>query len=347
MNKAPGNFLGALFFVVILLVIRRMTSIPRFLLIVLLLLYPPCAQAETSQSFSSWLSDFKRDASSQGISQDTLDDAFADTRPLDRVLTLDRKQPESTLTLDEYLENVLTPKRIKDGRKFYAENRSLLKKIGAEYGVQPRFIVALWGIETNYGRNTGGFSTIDSLATLAYDGRRSEFFREELVNALKVLRSEHMPAADMKGSWAGALGQCQFMPSSFLKYAVDYDHDGKHDIWHTKADVFASIANYLESSGWDGEEGWGRRVKLPRGFDVSLADIKSEKTLAEWKKLGVRKTDGTALPSTQSPASVIMVGEGEDAVPYIIYSNYKVILKWNRSRFFATAVGTLADRIGK
>ena len=347
MNKAPGNFLGALFFVVILLVIRRMTSIPRFLLIVLLLLYPTCAQAETSQSFSSWLSDFKRDASSQGISQDTLDDAFADTRPLDRVLTLDRKQPESTLTLDEYLENVLTPKRIKDGRKFYAENRSLLKKIGAEYGVQPRFIVALWGIETNYGRNTGGFSTIDSLATLAYDGRRSEFFRDELLNALKVLQSEHMSAEDMRGSWAGALGQCQFMPSSFLKYAVDYDHDGKHDIWHTQSDVFASIANYLSSVGWNGNASWGGRVKLPPKFDKTLTDIKTEKTLQEWHKLGVRKLSGKTLPSDSMKASVIMVGEGADAVPYIIYSNYKVLLQWNRSRYFATAVGTLADAIGK
>ena len=300
-----------------------------------------------NQSFDSWLSDFKRDAASQGISQNTLDDAFAETKPLERVLVLDRKQPESTLTLDEYLENVVSDKRISDGRKFYAANKSLLAKISAEYGVQARFIVALWGIETNYGRNTGGFSTIDSLATLAFDGRRSEFFRDELLNALKVLQSEHMSAEDLRGSWAGALGQCQFMPSSFLKYAVDYDHDGKHDIWHTQSDVFASIANYLSSVGWNGNASWGGRVKLPPKFDKTLTDIKTEKTLQEWHKLGVRKLSGKTLPSDSMKASVIMVGEGADAVPYIIYSNYKVLLQWNRSRYFATAVGTLADAIGK
>ena len=156
-----------------------------------------------------------------------------------------------------------------------------------------------------------------------------------------------MAAEDMKGSWAGALGQCQFMPSSFLKYAVDYDHDGKHDIWESKPDVFASIANYLKSSGWNNKEGWGRPVKMPKGFDTAKADIKTEKKLLEWNKMGVRKLDGKPLSSDDINASLILVGEGEDAVPYIIYGNYKVILKWNRSRYFATAVGTLADAIGK
>ena len=305
-----------------------------------LFLLPAIANAE-SQPFSQWLASFERDALSQGISQNTLDDAFEGIEPNDRVLELDHKQPESRLTLDEYIENVLTPKRIKDGRKFFAENRSLLKTIGTRYGVQPRFIVALWGIETNYGRNTGGFSTIESLATLAYDGRRSEFFRGELINALQILQNEHMQADDMEGSWAGALGQCQFMPSTFLKYAVDYNHSGKHDIWDNKADVFASIANYLKSLGWNEQEGWGRPVALPDNFDRSLTDIKIEKTLAEWKRLGI------ALPAKQTKASLILVGEADDAVPYIIYGNYKALLQWNRSRFFATAVGTLADKIGK
>ncbi len=325
-----------------------MKNIVTLLLLLFALTSTAAAQENAkNQSFAIWLSDFKRDAVSQGISQNTLDDAFAETQPLERVLVLDRKQPESTLTLDEYLENVVSDKRISDGRKFYAANKSLLAKISAEYGVQARFIVALWGIETNYGSNTGGFSTIDSLATLAFDGRRSEFFRDELLNALKVLQSEHMSAGDMRGSWAGALGQCQFMPSSFLKYAVDYDHDGKHDIWHTQSDVFASIANYLSSVGWNGNASWGGRVKLPKKFDKTLTDIKTEKTLQEWHKLGVRKLSGKALPSDSMKASVIMVGEGADAVPYIIYSNYKVLLQWNRSRYFATAVGTLADAIGK
>ena len=207
--------------------------------------------------------------------------------------------------------------------------------------------MALWGIETNYGRNTGGFYTIDALATLAFDGRRSAFFREELINALTILQKENMAAGDMKGSWAGALGQCQFMPSSFLKYAVDYNKDGKRDIWDSKQDVFASIANYLKTEGWNSNEGWGRPVRLPKDFDNALADIKSSKTLSEWNKLGVRRLDGKPLPDEDLKASLIMVGEGEDASPYIVYGNYKVILHWNRSRFFATAVGNLADAIGK
>lgn len=302
---------------------------------------------EPLQPFSEWLKEFMEDARSEGISQETLDEAFDGTEPIERVLELDRKQPESRLTLQQYLSNAVSDKRIREGKQFYAENRKLLAKIGAEYGVQPRFIVALWGIETNYGRNTGGFRTVDALATLAYDGRRSEFFRDELIKALKILESEHMPGDDMFGSWAGALGQCQFMPSSFLQFAVDYNKDGRRDIWETKADVFASIANYLKSSGWNDSETWGRPVSLPDGFDESLADIKSEKPLKEWKKLGVRNVNGKPLPGGDINASVIFVGEGDDAAPYIIYGNYKVLLKWNRSRFFATAVSNLADAIGK
>ena len=164
---------------------------------------------------------------------------------------------------------MVTGKRTEDGRKQFAANRALLKKIGKKYGVQPRFILALWAIETNYGKNTGGFQIVDALATLAYDGRRAGFFRNELIDALKILGQEHMPAADLKGSWAGALGQCQFMPDSYLKYAVDYDGDGKRDIWNTKADVFASIANYLKSSGWNDSVGWGRPVELPENFDLA------------------------------------------------------------------------------
>jgi len=306
------------------------------------------ASSPSSSGFNSWLEQFKRDAEAKGIAPETLNEAFAaSAAPLDRVIELDHKQPESTLTLERYLANVVTDQRVKDGRKQFAANHTLLKKIGAKYGVQPRFIVALWGIETNFGAHTGGFQVIDALATLAYDGRRADFFRGELIDALRILQQEHMPAAELKGSWAGALGQCQFMPDSYLKYAVDYNHDGKRDIWNTKSDVFASIANYLKSSGWDNKFGWGRPVELPADFDRSLADIASEKTLAEWGKLGVRAASGSKLPAKNIKASLVFVGEGDDAVPYIIYSNYKVLLKWNRSRFFATAVGMLADRVGR
>lgn len=300
------------------------------------------------EPFGLWLEEFKRDALAQGISQQTVDSAFTNTQaPIARVIELDRRQPESTMTFDTYLENVVTDQRVAQGRRLLAENRDLLERVSKRYGVQPAFIVALWGVETSFGANTGKFVLVDSLATLAYDGRRSDYFRGELIKALKIADQEQIAPTELKGSWAGAMGQCQFMPTSFLEYAVDEDGDGHRDIWNTRADVFASIANYLSSSGWKGDEAWGRAVVVPEGLDKSLADIKQTKTLAEWRALGVRKSGGGELPDKDIKASLIFVGEGEDAQPFIVYGNYKVLLKWNRSRFFATAVSMLADRIGK
>ncbi len=309
----------------------------------------PVAAQEISYTpvpFETWLEEFKLEAIEKGISKETLDEAFQDTQPIDSVIELDRKQPESTMTLARYMKNVVTPSRIEEGRALYQEHKDLLTKIGKEYGVQPRFIVALWGIETNFGSNTGSYSVIDSLATLAYDGRRSEYFRGELLKALQIIDADHITAAAMDGSWAGAMGQCQFMPSSFLQFAVDYDGDGQRNIWFTEADVFASIANYLSSSGWDADRSWGGKVSLPENFDTALADIKKSRPVSEWRELGVKRAGGEILPDSKSPIYVIMVGEGDDAVPYAVTENYKVILKWNRSRYFATAVGTLADQIG-
>jgi membrane-bound lytic murein transglycosylase B len=308
----------------------------------LLLATPVLAEGafDNLQPFSQWIDDFKKDAHEAGVSDRVIDNALADISPDERVVELDRKQPEGTMTLAQYLTRTVTDSRVERGREVMEQHKELLEKIGREYGVQPRFIVALWGIETNFGDNTGNFSTIEALATLAYEGRRADYFRDELIKALKILEAEDMSASDMDGSWAGALGQCQFMPTSFLEYAVDYDKDGKRDIWHDEADVFASIANYLSSSGWDNKEGWGRPVEPAAGFNPALADIKTEKKLSEWKELGIKK-----IPASDRKASLIFVGEGDAAKPYIIYGNYKVLLKWNRSRYFATAVGTLADKI--
>ncbi|NBO19772.1 MAG: lytic murein transglycosylase [Proteobacteria bacterium] len=317
-----------------------MKIVARAFLLLMCLAAP--AQAE---DFSSWLSTFRQEALQQGISERTLDAAFASTEPDEVVLRLDRKQPEGRLTLAQYLKNTLTKKRYQRAQEAYDENKELLQKIGKEFGVQPRFIVALWGVETDFGRNTGDFIIINSLATLAYDGRRADFFRGELMDALRIMEAEGLATEDMYGSWAGALGQCQFMPSTFLKHAVDYDKDGKRDVWGNQGDVFASIANYLKSLGWNEQGGWGRPVKLPRGFNTSLADIKQSRPLSEWKKLGVRKSDGKPLPEGEMNASLIFVGEGEGAPTYIIYDNYKALLQWNRSRYFATSVGMLADSI--
>jgi membrane-bound lytic murein transglycosylase B len=314
--------------------------------------FPVSAEAETlnKKPFGMWLNEFRQDAMKQGISKKTLDEAFSDIEPIESVIELDRKQPEGRMTLARYLKNTVTDHRVDEGKELMDEHRELLKKVSKEYGVQPEFVVALWGIETNFGSNTGGFDVVDSLATLAYDGRRSEFFRSELISALKILEQEHITVDEMQGSWAGALGQCQFMPSTFLKHAVDFNKNGKHDVWNEQGDVFASMANYLQSLGWNGDEGWGLRVQLPEGFDRSLLDIKKTKPMKEWSKLGVRKADGKPLPEKgmvkDMEVTVALVGEGEDAVPHLMYSNFKALLNWNRSRFFATAVGTLAERIG-
>jgi len=300
--------------------------------------------AAAQQDFKSWLQDVREEASGKGISAPTLDAALNGIAPIPRVVELDRKQPEFTLTFDQYMQRVVPESRVKRGRQRLAENRALLDEVSKKYGVPPQFIVAFWGIETDFGRVTGGFKVVPALATLAYDGRRSAFFRKELFLALSIIDNGHISAKDMVGSWAGAMGQPQFMPSSFTGYAVDHDGDGRKDIWTTKADVFGSAANYLSSYGWRGDERWGRAVKLPQGFDKALEGEKIRKTVNEWAALGVTMPDGSALPNATLEASVIQPAK-EGGPAFLVYNNYRVILRWNRSHYFAMAVGRLADRI--
>ena len=299
--------------------------------------------AVDKKAFASWLDSFKSQASASGISNDTV--ASLDTVSLlSRVIELDRHQPETRLTLAQYLARVVPDSRVERGRRLYEEHRDMLAEIEEEYGVPPRFLVALWGIETDYGRNTGGFRVLDALATLAFDGRRSSFFRQELLNALRIIDDGHITADGMKGSWAGALGQCQFMPSSFLSYAVDYTGDGKRDIWSSLPDVFASSANYLVQHGWQTGQTWGRRVRLPADFDSSLIGLEIEKHLDEWQELGVRRACGSDLPTASFKGSLVQPG-GAGGPTFLVYENYRTVLRWNRSLYFATAVGLLADRI--
>ena len=308
----------------------------------LLLVLP--AQAETL-SFARWLEDLRQDALRHGVSAATLDSALSGIKPIARVIELDRKQPEFTLTFRQYQERVVPKARIEKGKRKLSENRTLLKKVGKKFGVQPRFIVAFWGIETGFGRITGGYPVIAALTTLAFDGRRGAYFRRQLLDALTILDQGHIDIARMVGSWAGAMGQCQFMPSSFLAYAVDFDGDGRKDIWNSKEDVFASAANYLSRSGWRDDQTWGRPVKLPQPFDLYLADLKLRKRLSEWQRMGVRRANGADLPKRDLMASVVLA-EGPAGPAFVVYNNYRAILKWNRSTFFAVAVGSLADRIG-
>ena len=295
--------------------------------------------------YAAWLADLRAEALGRGIGPDLFDAAFDGVGPIPRIIELDRKQPEFTQTFDEYMAKRITARLVEEGRKAYNEHRELLHAVGAEFGVQPRFIVALWGVETRFGAYTGGFPVIGALATLAYDGRRSAYFRGELLDALTILDQGHIALGDMVGSWAGAMGQSQFMPSSFLRYAIDFDGDNRRDIWTTKADVFASAANYLAKSGWRDDQTWGREVSLPAGFDMALADLATVKRLSEWQALGVRRADGGDLPARDLESSLVLPG-GEDGPAYVIYDNYRAILKWNRSNYFAVSVGRLADLIG-
>jgi membrane-bound lytic murein transglycosylase B len=301
----------------------------------------PARAAEAD--FADWLIDFKREAIQQGIRPETIEAAFAGVEPIQHVLDLDRRQPEATITFAHYIEHVLTPQRIEAGQRHLAENRALLTEIGGHYNVQPRFIVALWAVESGFGAVMGDFNVVAALATLAYDGRRGAFFRGELIAALRILDQGHIQPGELKGSWAGAMGQTQFMPSSFLRYAVDYSGTGRQDIWADRADVFASIANYLKSCGWNGAIGWGRAVRLPKHFDGSGLDGQMLKSIEAWQALGVRRADGGALPKTDLEAGLVQPG-GAAGPTLMTYGNFRVIMKWNRSLYFATAVSYLADR---
>nr|WP_303722783.1 lytic murein transglycosylase [Malonomonas rubra] len=294
--------------------------------------------------FSDWLDGVRSEALILGISEATIEVALRQAEPLPWVIKADRNQPEFKKTLEEYLSGVLSNKRIEQGRRRLIENRQLLNQISRKYGVQPRFIVALWGIETYYGKHTGKVSIIDALVTLAFDGRRSDYFRKELFNALKIIDSGHVSYEKMKGSWAGAMGQVQFMPSSFLNYAVDGNSDGRIDLWHTPEDYLSSAANYLAIMGWDKQRTWGRKVLVPKGLDINLAGMEKTALLSTWRKYGVRSADGQSLPKVKLRASLILPeGAGGDA--FLIYDNYRALMKWNRAHSFALAVGMLADRV--
>ena len=269
------------------------------------------ATANTSD-FSSWLQELRTEARQKGISNAVLDQALNGIAPLPRVIELDRSQPEFKLTFEEYLGKVVSPTRKRVAAEKLREHDRLLTEIAAKYGVQKRFLVTFWGVETSFGRYLGSFNVPQALVTLAYDGRRSAYFRKELFNALTILEEGHITAATMKGSWAGAMGQSQFMPSSFVNYAVDWDGDGKRDIWATKADVFASSANYLAKAGWRDDITWGRAVALPSDGKINgraalaLAEAKTKMPLGDWAQAGVRSVDGSALPTRPLQARLIM-----------------------------------------
>jgi len=319
------------------------------------------AQEAEQEPFETWLEGVKKDALEAGVSPTVVEEALTGLEPIKRVVELDRNQPEVKVTLESYLARRVKPSIIEHGLKMMSEHKDVLSDVSARYGVAPEFIAAIWGLETSYGRYTGGFSVIQALATLAYDPRRATYFRRELITALKIIDEGHIDFQAMQGSWAGAMGQSQFMPSSFLNFAQDFDGDGKRDIWTSRADVFASIAYYLSKNGWQSDKTWGRPVLLPDELENDLNSLEGDKPrgckramrqhsslreLPEWQRMGVRRLNGADLPTRTIPASLVQP-DGAGSQAYIAYDNYKAILAYNCSNYYAIAVGSLADALRK
>jgi membrane-bound lytic murein transglycosylase B len=298
-------------------------------------------EGKQPDGFSEWLKGVRKEALAKGISQATVDAALPHTlMPIDRVKVLDIQQPEDIRSFDDYLNVTVNKARVDDGFARFKEFKEVLRRVSRTYKVEPEIVVALWGIESNYGGHMGHFIIVQAMATLAFEKRRGAYFRSELISALKILDQEKMAPESLKGSWAGATGQVQFMPSSFLAYAVDFNKDGRRDIWETSDDAFASAANYLHKAGWKKGEPWGHRVNLPKNFDPGLLGLADEYDVEFLRSNGLKfpRTKGIKWASVIQPD-----GPGKPA--FVVYDNFRVILKWNRSRGFALSVGILSDKI--
>jgi membrane-bound lytic murein transglycosylase B len=300
------------------------------------------AFGKPQQTWSQFVAGVRTEALAQGIRPEVFDRAFRNIHaPNRRVLHFDRTQPEKRLTFLKYRNTRASKARIIYGRRYMKKYAPLLNEISHKYGVSKCFITSLWGLETSYGRFMGNFPVIKSLATLAYNSRRAPFFRKQLFYALHILNGDHVALKDFKGEWAGASGQPQFLPSSWHNYAVDYNGDGRKDIWNTHSDVFASIANYLVKHGWKTGQPWAIKVTTPRGFDEDLMTREVTKTVGEWAAMGV-KPAGRPFPNRHLKASIIRPYGGPT---FMIFNNFKVIMRWNRSTYYAGTVGYMAEQV--
>ncbi|MEP7702834.1 lytic murein transglycosylase [Paraglaciecola sp. 25GB23A] len=304
--------------------------------------------ASAQVSFDDYIQQLKKEAVQQGFKSEFIELQFSDVQFHQKAVVADKNQPESKITLDKYLATRVPDWKVKQALELMEQHKVVLAQVERQYGVQARFVVALWANESNFGRYMGKYPVISSLATMAYEGRREDFFKKQLFAALTIVEQGHVSHDDFLGSWAGAMGQSQFMPTTFLAYAVDFDADGKKDIWANTADVFASIANFLKSEGWNDTLTWGRQVSLPKEFDMTLIGLGKldRKTLLNWQALGVRRYDGEDLPALDLMASLI-APDGPDGRIYLVYENFNTLMKWNRSSYFGTAIGYLSDRIKK
>ncbi|MBU15506.1 MAG: lytic transglycosylase [Gammaproteobacteria bacterium] len=306
--------------------------------------FPPALMAQDDeQNFADWLAELRAEARELGISEATLRE-LDNLQPLERVMELDNSQPEFVQTFTRYLGLRVTPNQVARGQSLLQQHSVLLEKVRQRYGVQPHYLVAFWAVESNYGRSTGGFSVLDALATLAYDPRRADFFRRQLLTALQIIDDGHIQAERMSGSWAGAMGQLQFMPNIFYQYGVDGDQDGRIDIWNSLPDIFHSAANFLSQSGWRGDERWGREVLLPVDFDFSLTGTSTRKPLQEWRDLGITQVNGTPVPVVAGMEASVILPAGAQGPAFLGYANFRATMTYNPSTFYALTVGHLADR---
>ena len=307
---------------------------------------PAAVQTSTEEpltSFADWRQALRSEAIAAGIDAALFDRVFAGVTPDPAVLKADSSQPEFTRPVWEYLDGAVSSSRIGRGRVLLAQHNLVLERIEQQYGVEAPILVAIWGLESNFGNNIGSHSVIRSLATLAYDGRRQGFWRVQLLAALQILQNGDVSSERMIGSWAGAMGQTQFMPTTYNQHAVDFDGDGKRDLWGSSTDALASAAHYLQASGWQRGQPWGFEVNLPNGFDYALADPDQRRTLAEWAELGVRPLAPTGAAA--SARASLQLPAGHKGPAFLLLDNFRSILKYNNSTSYALAIGLLADNL--
>lgn len=315
----------------------------------------PTIAVDAPKSFDEWLTDLRTEARTKGYSDGLIEETLTGLQPLERVIQSDRSQAELNPGFSRYANARITKATVTRGRDLMAEHKTLLRRAEQEFGIPARVLVAFWGMESRFGRIQGRTPVFQALATLAWEPRRAAYFRNELFDALTMVQRGHIEAGEMTGSWAGAMGQTQFMPSSYLKFAVDFDGDERRDIWKSTPDTLASMANYLKGFGWNSDETWGREVKVSAAASDAIAaeipkrtegcyarrNMTERRPLAEWQKLGVRRIDGGPLPKANMEAGLVDVGDRK----FLVYSNYDAILAYNCAHYYALTIGLLADRL--
>lgn len=303
----------------------------------------PSESESRQSSFELWKKTFKKQALKQGVHEDILNEVIPTLKLLNHVLVSDQKQNEFLLTFWDYTDKTISEQRVKKGKEMLQKYGSLLKDISQKYGVPPRYIIAFWGMETNYGTYKGNIKTTDALATLAFDKRRRTFFTNELIALLKIMQTEEK--VSFYGSWAGAFGNFQFMPTTYAFYAVDADGDGKKDIINSLPDAFTSAANYLSQMGWEKDLNWGQEVQLPLKIDWNKIYASPKKTIAEWETIGLRPVNNFCLPNDKDIKAKLVLPMGINGPAFLTYSNFDRIMRWNNSTLYALSVGILSDKI--